>query len=222
MEGKLVLFDMDGVLFDTMPHHVRSWKEACTEYGIEVEQDEFYLYEGMRGVDTIAKLYLRTFGEEPAEDLAQEIYQRKTALFRSYNSETRLIPYTREVMQYLQSKEVEMAVVTGSTEGNAYPRIARHYADFIHEDHIITAESVTQGKPHPDPYLMGMELFGAKPEQTIVIENAPLGVLSGHSAGAYVIAVTTGPIKEYVMREHGADLVFPDMKALLIWCYKNL
>lgn len=52
---------------------------------------------------------------------------------------------------------------------------------------------------------MGMELFGAKPERTIVIENAPLGVQSGHSAGAYVIAVTTGPIKEYVMREQGAD-----------------
>lgn len=78
--------------------------------------------------------------------LAQEIYQRKTAFFVATIARQDLSPYTREVMQYLQSKEVEMAVVTGSTEGNAYPRIARHYADFIHKDHIITAESVTQGE----------------------------------------------------------------------------
>ena len=64
MEGKeikLVLFDMDGVLFDTMPYHVRSWKQVSDEYGMEAEQDEFYLYEGMRGVDTIDKIYRRTF-----------------------------------------------------------------------------------------------------------------------------------------------------------------
>ena len=78
-----------------------------------------------------------------------------------------------------------MAVVTGSTQGNAYPRIAKNYAEYIHQDHIITAESVQNGKPHPDPYLMGMELFGVKPENTIVIENAPLGVKSGHDAVSY-------------------------------------
>lgn len=222
MAGKLVLFDMDGVLFDTMPHHVRSWKQVADEYGIVAEQDEFYLYEGMRGVDTIEGLYRRTFGKEPAEDLVQEIYDRKTRLFQEYNVELELIPYTKEVMAYLKEKGIEMAVVTGSTKLNAYPRIAQHYADYIKQDHIITAESVSKGKPNPDPYLMGMELFGAKPEDTIVIENAPLGVRSGDAAGAYVIAVTTGPIKEHVMREQGADLVFEDMRALLIWCRKNL
>lgn len=104
-------------------------------------------------MDTIAKLYLRTFGEEPVEDLAQEIYQRKTALFRSYNSETRLIPTPVVLMQYLQSKEVEMAVVTGSTEGNAYPRIARHYADFIHESHHHGGECPRRGS------LIGLTLW---------------------------------------------------------------
>lgn len=213
---------MDGVLFDTMPQHVRSWKQAADEYGLVAEQDEFYLYEGMRGVDTIAKLYRRTYGKEASQELIEEIYERKTLLFNSDDFELKLIPYTREVMAEAKSKGYDIAVVTGSTKINAYPRIEKYYSDFIPRECIVTAESVTRGKPNPEPYLMGMKLFGHTPEETIVIENAPLGVKSGKSAGALTIAVTTGPIKESIMREEGADLVFPDMKALLIWCQKKL
>lgn len=95
---------MDGVLFDTMPQHVRSWKQAADEYGLEAEQDEFYLFEGMRGVDTIAKLYKRTYGKEAPQALIEEIYDRKTSLFNSDDFELQLIPYTREVMGELKSK----------------------------------------------------------------------------------------------------------------------
>ncbi|MDO5016821.1 MAG: HAD-IA family hydrolase [Porphyromonas sp.] len=222
MADKLFLFDMDGILFDTMPHHVRSWKQVSDEYGIVAEEGEFYLYEGMRGVDTIRQLYERTFAKTPDVELVNEIYHRKTEIFNNDDFELVCIPGTRDVMSYLKSKGQEIAVVTGSTANNAYPRIEKHYADFISLDHIITAESVERGKPFPDPYLMGMELFGRKPEETIVIENAPLGVKSGHDAGAFVIAVTTGPIEEYVLREHGSDLVFADMQALLVWCRRNI
>ncbi len=209
---------MDGVLFDTMPQHVRSWKQVADEYGLMAEQDEFYLYEGMRGIDTIANLYRRTYGKDASLRLIEEIYERKTNLFNGSDFELQLIPNTREVMAEVKAKGFDMAVVTGSTKINAYPRIEEHYSDFIAKEYIITAESVTKGKPNPEPYLMGMKLLGHTPEETIVIENAPLGVKSGKSAGALTIAVTTGPIKESILREEGADLVFPDMKALLIWC----
>lgn len=222
MPSKLFLFDMDGVLFDTMPQHVRSWKQTADEYGLEAKQDEFYLYEGMRGIDTIAKLYHRTFGKEAPMELVEEIYERKTALFNNANFELQLIPYTREVMAVVKEKGYDIAVVTGSTQNNAYPRIEKYYSDYVKREHIITAESVTKGKPNPEPYLMGMKLFGCSPEEAIVIENAPLGVKSGSSAGALTIAVTTGPIKESILREEGAQLVFPDMKALQIWCQKKL
>lgn len=213
---------MDGVLFDTMPQHVRSWKQAADEYGLKANQDEFYLYEGMRGMDTIAMLHRRTFGKEASEELIEEIYNRKTSLFNSDDFVLEMIPYTREVMAEVRGKGYDIGVVTGSTQNNAYPRIDKFYSDFIHREHIITAESVTKGKPNPEPYLEGMKLFGHTPEETIIIENAPLGVKSGSASGAFTIAVTTGPIKESIMREEGADLVFPDMKALLIWCQKRL
>ena len=53
-----------------------------------------------------------------------------------------------------------------------------------------------------------------RPEETIVIENAPLGVQSGHASGAYTIAVNTGPLADKILLCEGADILFPDMQAL--------
>lgn len=213
---------MDGILIDSMPLHVRSWKLTAEKYGLQAEEDEFYLFEGMRGRDTIAQLYQRTFNEIASQDLVDEIYQYKTELYNNFPDSLQPIPYTHDVMSLLKEKGIRMAVVTGGTKINAYPRVSEFYSEYIDESRIITAESVTKGKPHPQPYLFGMELFGNSPEETVVIENAPLGIQSAHAAQALTIAITTGPIKEYQLREAGADLVFPNMKALWIWCKENI
>lgn len=222
-EPKLVLFDMDGILFDTMPIHTLSWKKVCDEYDIQAERDEFYLYEGMRGVDTIKKLYHRTFDETPSDELTNEIYQRKTDLFQEIKEDSiQRIPGTIEFIEYLKDdRKVEIAVVTGSTKQNAYPRIAHFYGDMIPQDLIITAEHVERGKPHPEPYIKGMELFGRSPEDTLVVENAPLGVRSGVDSGAFTVAITTGPIHPSILRKEGANLIFPEMKSLHIWWKKQ-
>jgi len=78
----------------------------------------------------------------------------------------------------------------------------------------VTAYDVSRGKPYPDPYLMGMEKIGSQPWQTIVIENAPLGVRAGVAAGAFTIAVNTGPLPDDVLRNEGADLLFSRMTDL--------
>lgn len=60
-EPKAVLFDMDGVLYDSMPNHARSWHESMAKFGLNIAPDEAYAYEGMRGVETI-KLVARANG----------------------------------------------------------------------------------------------------------------------------------------------------------------
>ncbi|MDO5036297.1 MAG: HAD family phosphatase [Porphyromonas sp.] len=218
-EPKLVLFDMDGVLFDTMPTHARSWKRAMDHFGISSKESEFFLYEGMKGTDTVKNLYYRQYNTSPSDKLVDEIYDYKCQMFDQDESfELRKIPGTYTLMEYLANdRGLDIGVVTGSTIRNAHHRIEKYYADFIPDEHIITADVVTRGKPHPEPYLRGMELFGHKPEETLVVENAPLGVRSGVAAGAYVVAVMTGPIPESLFREEGAQQVFPDMRALHLW-----
>ena len=78
---KAVLFDMDGVLYDSMKWHSKSWKETMDEYNIESTPEEFYLYEGMVGRSTINHLMQRAKGRAATEDEVKEIYKRKTELF---------------------------------------------------------------------------------------------------------------------------------------------
>lgn len=221
-EPKLVLFDMDGILFDTMPTHARSWKQAADRYGLIAKESDFYLYEGMKGTQTIQELYRKSYGREPSEEIVKEVYSYKTECFIAEQArqeeELPLIPGAKEMVAFLsEMRGCKIGVVTGSIKENALARIKKHYSEYIHLDHIVTADVVEQGKPHPEPYLKGMELCGHTPEETLIVENAPLGVRSGIASGALVMTIMTGPIPERRFREEGTHYALPDMKSFYLW-----
>ena len=74
---------------------------------------------------------------------------------------------------------------------------------------MVTAFDVKHGKPHPEPYLMGLAKAGVSASEAVVIENAPLGVQAAHAAGIYTMAVNTGPLSPKVLLDAGADIVLP-------------
>ena len=77
---------------------------------------------------------------------------------------------------------------------------------------MVTAFDVKYGKPNPEPYLMALQKGELKPNEAIVIENAPLGVQAGAAAGIFTIAVNTGPIDGKVLLDAGADILFSSMQ----------
>ena len=79
---------------------------------------------------------------------------------------------------------------------------------------MVTGYDVKYGKPHPEPYLMGLEKAGVQAHEAIVIENAPIVVRAGVAAGIFTIAVNTGPLEDQVLLEAGANLLYPNMTAL--------
>ena len=107
-----------------------------------------------------------------------------------------------------------MAVVTGSGQRPIINRLTTDFHPFITEDHITTAYDVQRGKPAPDPYLAGMKKCGTEPWETIVVENAPLGIQAGVAAQCFTIGVNTGPLPDEQLWQAGADLVIPSMTAL--------
>ncbi len=76
---------------------------------------------------------------------------------------------------------------------------------------MVTAFDVKYGKPNPEPYLMALKKGGFKPNEALVIENAPLGVQAGVAAGIFTIAVNTGPLHDNVLLNEGANLLFHSM-----------
>lgn len=213
---KAILFDMDGVLFDSMKWHAKSWKETMDEFSINSTPEEFYLYEGMVGSKTINHLIEREKGREATQQEKDDIYKRKTELFSRYNDGS-LIPFAYDFVKKVDKEGLLPVLVTGSGQPTLIDKLDSSFHGLFRRDRMVTAFDVKHGKPHPEPYLMGLEKGGhLKPYEAVVIENAPRGVESAVAAGIFTIAVNTGPLPDKVLADAGADIIFPSMEALYL------
>ena len=93
-------------------------------------------------------------------------------------------------------------------------RLEHNYPGYFSPDLIVSSKDVKHGKPNPEPYLMGLAKVGIKPNEAIVVENAPLGVRAAVAAQIFTIAVNTGPLPESALLNEGANMLFPSMQAL--------
>ena len=211
LSPRVVLFDMDGVLYDSMPNHAIAWQESMAKYGIHMTADDAYATEGARGVDTIREMVHRQQHREIDEAEAQKMYDLKSQTFHSL-PEAPVMPGILDLMRQIHASGLQCGVVTGSGQRPLISRILKDFGDYVDEAHITTAYDVTRGKPLPDPYLMGLHKAGdLAPWQAVVIENAPLGVRSGHAARIFTIAVNTGPLPNNELLAAGANLIFSSM-----------
>lgn len=207
---KAVLFDMDGVLFDSMPNHAYAWSHAMTRYGLQMTPEEVYMNEGRTGSSTINLLAQRFWGRDATGEEKQQIYEAKSRVFNTL-PEAKPMPGALETLQAVKAKGLQIVLVTGSAQTSLLERLERHYPGFFRQDLMVTGFDVKLGKPYPEPYLKGLQKAGIRPEEGIVVENAPLGVQAGHAAGIFTIAANTGPLKDEVLKNAGADIVLPGM-----------
>lgn len=210
---KAVLFDMDGVLFDSMPNHARSWAKVCTEFGLNMTEQEAYMHEGRTGNATINILTQRYWNRDATPDEVQRIYEEKCRLFNAC-PEAPKMPGAHEVLQKVKAAGLTIVVVTGSGQKSLLDRLEHNYPGYFSPDLIVSSKDVKHGKPNPEPYLMGLVKVGIKPNEAIVVENAPLGVRAAVAAQIFTIAVNTGPLPESALLNEGANMLFPSMQAL--------
>jgi len=106
-------------------------------------------------------------------------------------------------------------LVTGSGQPSLLDRLDLDFPGIFTPATMVTAFDVVNGKPDPEPFLMGLKKGGhLKPNQAIVIENAPLGIEAAVAAGIFTIAVNTGPLPDKILKDAGASLVFDSMITL--------
>ena len=203
---KAVLFDMDGVLFDSMPYHSEAWHTVMKSHGLTLSREEAYMHEGRTGASTINIVFQRELGREATQEEIESIYQEKSVLFNSY-PEAKRMPGAWELLQKVKKDGLIPMVVTGSGQLSLLERLEHNYPGMFRKELMVTAFDVKYGKPNPEPYLMALKKGRLKADEAIVVENAPLGVEAGHNAGIFTIAVNTGPLA-------GADLLLPSMQAL--------
>lgn len=215
---RAVLFDMDGVLFNSMPAHAHAWHSAMEDFGLDLSVEEAYMHEGRTGKGTIDIVAHRQ-GKEVDEKTVSEIYARKTAYFNQFPP-AEPMSGALDLLRKIQSQHLLIILVTGSGTRSLLDRLGRFYPGIFQKNLMVTGFDVKKGKPDPEPYLMGLKKGSAAlgcpllSEECVVIENAPLGVEAAVRAGIPTIAVNTGPLDPAILEAAGAFCVYPSVQAL--------
>ncbi|MBQ3238715.1 MAG: HAD-IA family hydrolase [Bacteroidaceae bacterium] len=219
---RAVLFDMDGVLYNSMPSHAKAWHRAMAHFGYDLPEQEAYMHEGRTGASTINIVSRRQRGVEESEERIQEIYRVKSQFFNEYPP-AEPMPGALELLRKLQAQGLKILIVTGSGQASLLDRLNHHFPGVFCRELMVTAFDVQRGKPDPEPYLMGLQKGGLRAEECVVVENAPLGVRAAKAAGIFTIAVNTGPLPDEALINEGADLLLPSMQTLCdVWEQLNV
>lgn len=200
---RAVLFDMDGILYDSMPGHAKAWMRMCREVGLNATEEEFFEYEGRTGASTIDILYRRQYGHGVSADEARRLYAIKSKYFAEEGSRP-VMPGARDAVAAVMRAGLLPVLVTGSGQLSLLERLESDFPGAFPEERRVTAHDVVHGKPDPEPFIKGLEKAGVTARQAIAVDNAPLGVQSAAGAGIYTLGVITGPLKDGALIKAGA------------------
>ncbi len=188
---KALIFDLDGTLADTMPLHLESWQEVGRQFGVPITD---HMINELAGTPTIEvmKLLNERYGWS-ADPI--EVYKAKN---ESYARLKKIAGQTKPISDVLKVAELykelmPVAIGTGSTRVDAEEAIADLGIENWFEA-LITADEVTLGKPHPETYLKCAKALNIAPEDCLVYEDGPMGIVSALNAKMTAINIVTGEI----------------------------
>ncbi|MBW2063071.1 MAG: HAD family phosphatase [Deltaproteobacteria bacterium] len=211
-----VIFDLDGVILDSMPAHVASWRKALGEFDLEVDADFILRHEGALDRDLLVHLFERN-GQRVAPELFDRIYLRQREIYwDQYAAEVPVFPGAARLVELLARTALRLALVTSSSREVLTPDLWTWLASSFSP--LITGDQVRRSKPHPEPYLKALAGLGLPAAEVLVVENAPAGIASARAAGLTCLALaTTLPPAELAE----ADLVLDNHAALRIFLVRD-
>ena len=176
-----VLFDLDGTLVDSTASVDRSWHHIAQLMGRD-PADIVGKYHGMPG-----SLILRLVDPTLSDDRVRELNQALLDLETTDTGDVTALPGAAAAMNTLPAER--WAIVTSCSAPLAKARLAA--AGLPTPQTIVTADDITHGKPHPEPFLAGARAVGHSPQDCLVFEDAPAGVTAAQAAGCTVLGVQT-------------------------------
>ncbi|XP_010554481.1 PREDICTED: haloacid dehalogenase-like hydrolase domain-containing protein Sgpp [Tarenaya hassleriana] len=201
-----VLFDVDGTLCDSDPIHLIAFQELLQEIGFNngVPIDEKFFIENIAGKHN-SEIAASLFPDDLSRGL--KFCEEKEALFRKIVVEKlKPIDGLTRLTKWIEERGLKRAAVTNAPKENAELMITKlGLKDFFQA--VIVGSECEHPKPHPDPYLKGLEVLNVSKEHTLVFEDSVSGIKAGVAAGMPVIGLTTGNPEELLMQAKPAFLI---------------
>lgn len=204
---KALIFDMDGVLVDSMPFHAAAWKKAFLDMGMEIQDRDIFAIEGSNPRNGLSLLIRKARKEPEAYD-----FEAITSIYRQEFKrvfELKAFEGMRECLEVLKTRFL-LSVVSGSDHVIVHSIVDQLFPGIF--DIVVTGDDIMNSKPHPDPFLKAVELLNVRREECVIIENAILGVEAAKNAEIYCIGVPTYVEPSQLDR---ADLVVEDHRQLM-------
>jgi sugar-phosphatase len=198
--ARALLFDLDGVLVDSTPVITRIWEKWAAEYGFPPEQTAREAH-GRPSLESIRELLPDADHEALNRDLEQ----------REIDDTDGVVPLPGIVALLASLPPERWTVVTSCTLPLAEARIR---AAGLHiPPKMVTSSDISNGKPHPEPYIKGAEALGFPATDCIAFEDAPAGIISAKAAGSRVVALRSTDSDDALLAA-GADWLVDDFLAI--------
>ena len=204
---KALIFDMDGVLVDSMPFHAAAWRKAFLDMGMEIQDRDIYAIEGSNPRNGLPLLIRKARKAPEAYD-----FETITSIYRQEFKrvfELKAFDGMKECLEALKTRFL-LSVVSGSDHLIVHGIVDQLFPGIF--DIVVTGDDIKNSKPHPDPFLKAVELLNVQREECVVIENATLGVEAAKKAEIYCIGIPTYVEPSQLDR---ADLVVGDHQQLM-------
>lgn len=199
-----VIFDLDGVVVDSHPAHIRAWSTLFASLGKKVsDRDLSFVMEGHKR-DTILRHFL---GELTADEL-QAYGERKAALYRESATELKTIPGLRGFMDKLEEAGLPLAVASSAGRGRVEHTL-KNLGLTKRFRAVLTGDDVAASKPDPAVFQLAARELGVKAESVLVCEDAVAGVEGAKRAAMKCLAIAVNG-RGALLKQAGADCVVAD------------
>jgi len=177
---ELVIFDMDGLMFDSEKISIYAWRKASQKYGYDITDEIFEQTLGLN-LEKIREIFCKFFGEDCPYD---DIKTQRRYVIDQYLDENG-VPVKKglfNLLEFLKKLNIKTAVATSSSRATAEKMLILSEV-FPYFDHIVCGDEVKKSKPDPEIFLIAADKLKCLPENCIVLEDSEAGIMAAYSAG---------------------------------------